>query len=252
MPYTVSAFGHSDTGFVRQNNEDAWGKVSHLCLYVLADGMGGHRAGEVAAKETVERLCTRMRHWVHSKHHYDLAHVKELLRKAICEINAEIYALGQSNEQLRGMGTTLCCVYFHPEGVICAHIGDSRIYRLRNGRLDQLTMDHSLVRELIELGQLSEQQAADFLYKNIITKAIGTEPLVEPSISIQEIHSGDLYLMCSDGLSDQVTREEIEIILRRKHKLQELAKEFILLANQRGGSDNTTVVLMDITQSHTS
>lgn len=246
MPYIVTAFGHSDTGCVRQNNEDAWGKVEQFPLFVLADGMGGHRAGEVAAKESVERLCALMSSSLCSMPQCTLADVEYSLCSAICMVNAEIYALGQSSEHLRGMGTTVCCAYFHPEGIVCAHVGDSRIYRLRDRKLEQLTTDHSLVRELIDLGQLSEQQAGDFLYKNIITRAIGTEPFVEPSISIQDVRIGDLYLMCTDGLSDQLNKEEMETILQRPQKLHEITHDLLFLATQRGGYDNITVVLMAV------
>jgi protein phosphatase len=143
------------------------------------------------------------------------------------------------------MGTTLCCLSFHPEGLIYAHVGDSRIYRLRQGQLEQLTQDHSLLRELIELGQLSEQQAEEFLYKNIITKAIGTELSVEPSVAQTNLEEGDVLLMCTDGLTDLVCRKEMQELLNR-YPEEEAVQMLVGKAKENGGYDNITIILVKV------
>lgn len=250
MPYSISAFGISDIGLVRQNNEDFWAKLNHLNFYVLADGMGGHRAGEVASKETVKALCKIIETNLTSREEkFTIEEAYAIVQIAIEQVNQIIYRMGRSDHELRGMGTTLCCIYFHPKGVIYAHVGDSRIYRLRHQKLEQLTKDHSLFCELVELGQISEQQATDFLYKNIITKAVGTEPFVEPSVHISDAQDQDIYIMCSDGLSDLLSRKEIETILNRTSQVETAANHLVEKAKQKGGYDNVTVVVMKVKRS---
>lgn len=248
MSYKVTVYGASDVGLVRQNNEDTWMQLKDDQFYVLADGMGGHQAGEIASREAVDYLCAA----VHQRYHpskQDIGKVKELLYEIIQEVNSYVYRLGRENEGLRGMGTTLCCLLLHPEGLIYAHVGDSRIYRFRAHKLEQLTFDHSLLQELIDLGQLDEQQAKDFLYKNIITKAIGTEPYVDPTVKHTPLQPGDLLFMCSDGLSDLVSFEDIQRIMDKMPEA-EIAKELIIQAKQNGGYDNITVVLVKVREKH--
>lgn len=247
MPFTITACGLSDIGLVRQNNEDVWAEVPHLHFFLLADGMGGHQAGEIAAKETVKILSKVIdKKLKTSNQPLSVLEMEELLRKAIRHVNTLIFKMGRENLELRGMGTTLCTLFFHQEGVIFAHVGDSRIYRCRQGVMEQVTKDHSLLCELVDQGQINEQQASEFLYKNIITKAIGTEPKVEPSLGVAEVQAGDLFLMCSDGLSDLVSLEEIEAEICSKSSLQKKAKRLIALANEKGGRDNITVVLVKV------
>lgn len=148
------------------------------------------------------------------------------------------------------MGTTLCCVHLQQEGVVYAHVGDSRIYRYRDRQLKQMTDDHSLLREMIQLGQLMEQPRADFLYKNIITKAIGTEPIVEPSINIDELRSGDYWLLCSDGLTDVLSAEEIENILNYSDTVRGATENLVSKVKALGAPDNVTVVLIKAQLAH--
>ncbi len=243
MLYKVSVTGASDIGLIRQNNEDSWKLLPEEQFFVLADGMGGHLAGEVASKEAVNHLCALF------KQYFDVSknvvETQQLLFNLIQEVNLIIYRMGRKREELKGMGTTLCCVLLHPEGIIYAHVGDSRIYRFRNQQLEQLTQDHSLLRELIDLGQLSEQQAEEFLYKNIITKAIGTEPYVEPSLNFASLEIDDIILMCTDGLSDLVNNEQIQEILLSTPE-NEVVKRLIKKAKQKGGHDNITVVMIKV------
>lgn len=249
MPYKVKVHGASDIGLVRQNNEDSWKQLNEEHFYVLADGMGGHQAGEVASREAVENLCTNFHNRYDSK--IDLTKAKGLLYKLIQEVNTHIYRMGRECSGLRGMGTTLCCILLHPEGLIYGHVGDSRIYRFRNHHLEQLTLDHSLLQELIDLGQLSEQQADDFLYKNIITKAIGTELYVDPSVKHTTLFPGDIILMCSDGLTDLVSYNDIQEILDTT-PVSNMIKQLIKKAKQKGGFDNITAVLVKVQEKNDS
>jgi serine/threonine protein phosphatase PrpC len=148
------------------------------------------------------------------------------------------------------MGTTLCCVHLQPEGVVYGHVGDSRIYRFRAGVLLQLTDDHSLLREMIQRGQIQDQPRDTFALKNIITKAIGTGPVVEPSINITDIHDQDIILMCSDGLSDLMSQEDIQEVLATTTPLRQVAHRLVSLAKTRGGMDNITIVLIKAQNAH--
>lgn len=244
MPFTIASFGLTDIGLVRQNNEDIWSAIPELNFYVLADGMGGHQAGEVAAREAVSALKRIVkRRFKAAKEPLTIHDIAELLRGAIRYVNGFIYKMGRSQIELRGMGTTLCCLFFFNNGVAYAHVGDSRIYRYRDGELDQVTKDHSLLCDLMEQGHINDQQASEFLYKNIITKAIGTEPKVEPDVGIAELQPNDIYMMCTDGLTDMITDDEIEKILSKPHSVKDLTELLIEMANEEGGRDNITVVL---------
>lgn len=247
MRYKVAAAGKTDVGRVRQNNEDVWAEFPEIQFYVLADGMGGHQAGEVASRLAVETYSLLVQEF-HQDHDESLT-LQELRRNIswiIEEVNAEIYKMGRTDQELRGMGTTLCSLHFHPDGLIFAHVGDSRIYRLRHNHITQLTKDHSLLRQLIDMGQVSEQKAPDFMYKNIITKAIGTEPSVDPSVNVTHVEINDIYLMCTDGLSDLLTANEIEEIITQAPSLQQAAQALVDRANEIGGHDNITVVITKV------
>lgn len=244
MSYKVLAFGLTDIGLVRQNNEDAWGAVPEQGFFALADGMGGHQAGEIAARETIAILCKLVKKSKTRKKKATLSDAQHTLEHAITQANDHVFKMGLANRDLRGMGTTICCLQFHEEGVVYAHIGDSRIYRYHEKKLSQITVDHSLMRELIDLGQLSEGQAPDFMYKNIITKAIGTEPSIEPSIHICDIADEDSFLMCSDGLSDLLSLAEMEDIMNQELSVSQTAKALVNAAKDKGGYDNITVVLI--------
>ncbi len=247
MPYKVVVHGLSDVGLVRQNNEDYWAQVPDESFYVLADGMGGHQAGEIASREAVEHLCALFKQLTINQK--SLEGMQAALAEAVKHVNEIVYLMSQGNERLKGMGTTLCCLCVHSEGLICAHVGDSRIYLLRNQQLEQLTSDHSLLRELIDLGQINEKQAGDFHYKNIITKAIGTEPYVEPTVRSQPAEVGDTILMCTDGLTDLLSDEEIRTIMINSSE-KDVAKKLIKSAKEKGGYDNITVVIVNIQEKY--
>lgn len=242
----ISSFGISDTGLVRQNNEDVWGELTEDHFFALADGMGGHLAGEVAAREAVNILCRYVHRSLQKKENIALKDFERTLNQAIRDVNTEIFIKSTVSEDLRGMGTTLSCLYLHPKGVVIGHVGDSRIYLFRNQQLSMLTQDHSLVSELVTTGRMDEEEADESKYKNVITKAVGTDPLVEPDIKQIDIQKNDVFLICSDGLTDLHTDEDVEEILKKYPKLQDCAQELVASSLSRGGVDNVTVILIRV------
>ena len=251
MRFKVAVAGISDIGRVRQNNEDNWAQIPELQFFVLADGMGGHQAGEVASHTAVETCCALVRD-LHeeSSDSFTLQELRRNIGWIIEETNEAVYKKGRSDTDLRGMGTTLCCLHFHPNGVVYGHVGDSRIYRVRQKKMIQLTKDHSLLRQLIDLGQVTEQRASEFMYKNIITRAIGTGANVEGSVHAIHVEPNDLFMMCSDGLSDLLTTKEMETTINQSTSLEGAAQNLVDKANEIGGHDNITVVLAKIIQSN--
>jgi serine/threonine protein phosphatase PrpC len=246
-PYKIVASGLSDVGLIRKNNEDVWGGVDAHHFYALADGMGGHAAGEVAAHEAIQTLCQQISDELEQRdEELTLDEARHLVGEAIERVNTHVYRLGRKNTDLRGMGTTLCCLLFQPRGLVYAHVGDSRIYRLRKGHLFQMTKDHSLVRELVETGKLEERQAGEYLYRNIITKAVGTEPYLEPTVRVCDLLPDDIFLMCTDGLSDHVSRDEMEGLLKAPLPLADIAQSLLAAAKEKGGHDNITLVVVHV------
>ena len=248
MPYQIVAYGLSDVGSVRQRNEDAWREVPEHRLYVLADGMGGHRAGDVASREAVNALCQILpeKLSIVASERDSLTYIRSTLRLAMEEVNRIVYMMGKSDESFRGMGTTLCCVLCWDQKIIYGHVGDSRIYRLRGSDLEQLTDDHSLYQELKSKGAIPAIEKDDFTYRNIITKAVGTEPIVEPSLGMDDLLAGDIILICSDGLTDMVSQDELKVLLKGSTDLKELARNLVAAALSHGGVDNITVVLLAV------
>lgn len=242
MQYQISFIGLSNTGLVRKNNEDHWAYINSARLFVLADGMGGHRGGEVASHEAIDYLEVFFKQF-YEKSDKSLTGIAKALQESICEMNRIIYRMSRQFSDLHGMGTTLCTLHIHRDGIVYGHVGDSRIYRLRDAKLERLTQDHSLLRELIELGQLSEQQEESFAYKHVLTKAIGTEPSIVPCIKTDNLAIGDQILLCSDGLTDMLLDSEIETILLDP---LDSANSLMAKALSRGGRDNITLVLISI------
>lgn len=245
MPLKLTAYGLTETGLVREHNEDAWQALEALDFYVLADGMGGHQAGEVASQQTVSILCEMMEEVLKSPNKGRTAKdIAIMLRLAIVETNRRVYKLAQQDPSLKGMGTTLCCFLVHGYQVIYAHLGDSRIYRMRNGALEQLTKDHSLYSQMKEKGELTEEELKKSSFKNVVTKCVGTGWLVDPAIAMDALHPGDRLMMCSDGLTDMVPDSAIETILAEWPEVDQSTHNLVDAALMRGGYDNITVVMV--------
>ena len=232
----------TDVGQKRSNNQDYVNRYTNragIDLIVLADGMGGHRAGHIASEMTATDLGAS---WVDTQLN-TLNDVREWMVAVLEEENKKIYQLGQTDEY-KGMGTTLEAVVIIDQQMIYAHIGDSRIGLLRNGEYQQLTSDHSLVGALVRAGQLSEEEARLHPQKNIITQSIGQHQPVEADIAIKTLEPGDYVLINSDGLTNMVSKEDIRDILSSEVPLENMAESLIRFANNAGGIDNITVALL--------
>ncbi|WP_342497800.1 Stp1/IreP family PP2C-type Ser/Thr phosphatase [Bacillus sp. FSL R7-0672] len=237
----------TDTGKVRQHNEDDAGifaaKEDSL-LAVVADGMGGHLAGDVASKMAVSSL---KEYWEETSSIPEKpADQESWLISKISDINDQVYEHAQNNEECQGMGTTIVCALVHLQTVTIAHIGDSRCYLLREGALTQLTDDHSLVNELVKTGEISKADAEYHPRKNVLTKALGTDKRVQIDARTFEVDPGDQILLCSDGLSNKVEEENLTHILTQTTAPEEKVTELIQTANDNGGEDNITAVLLEI------
>lgn len=240
------SFGASDIGLSRLNNEDVFAQMLKENVFIVADGMGGHNAGEVAANETVIHMCKAMKEAFKKRH--SIQQWKDILERAIIQTNEHVFSLSQSDTQYKGMGTTLCIALI-PDSMnilLYGHVGDSRIYRVRKGRLTQLTRDHSLKSDLIASGELDESLALSFPYKNVITRAIGTGSTVEPDIATSSLQKGDIYFLCSDGLTDAISDAEIHDIIDESTTAKAITENLILAAKKAGGSDNITIITLII------
>jgi PPM family protein phosphatase len=241
------------TGMVRSHNEDAIAADGGVGLAVLADGMGGYNAGEVASGIAVALITSEMRQAIPktnlhalSQEEGDLQAVR-MLKGVVTKTNTSIFESANSQPQYAGMGTTLVVALFRDNRVSVAHIGDSRLYRMRDERLDQVTRDHSLLQEQIDSGMLSKEAARRSQNKNLVTRALGIEPEVEPEIHTYDAQPGDIYLLCSDGLNDMVEDEDIELTLNAMgSNLPLAANQLVQMANDNGGRDNISVILVKI------
>lgn len=241
----LESFGITDIGLVRDHNEDVWAAYPEEGFFLLADGMGGHACGEIASNEAVEHLYQLFKSW-HLAQEISSSKAKAFFEEAFVKVNTYIYKQGRHDDELKGMGTTLLSLFFLKQEAIIAHVGDSRIYRFRAGQLEPLTEDHSLVAELMALGAVESAEADSFPYKHILTRAIGTHPQVEPTLATIQVEPQDLFLMCSDGLTNYVTPSQITRVLQTSNPLNTKGQDLIDLAIQNGGADNVTVVLVEI------
>lgn len=243
MKARIASYGKSDVGLQRTSNEDLWTALPELQFYALADGMGGHKAGEVAAYLAIICLTSAI-------HAFPSAlspeEAKERLRTAFIHVNRTVYSASCQEENLRGMGTTLCCLFFQPRSVVWANVGDSRIYRMRSGRLTQLSQDHSLRAEMLASGRLAAEESTHFPPKNIITRSIGNTAQVVPDVDVIETLPNDLFFLCSDGLTDSVINAEITSIIASSASIQSATDRLIEKAKERGGNDNITIVMIKL------
>lgn len=247
--------GLTDTGMVRDHNEDSFLVSQTESFVVVADGMGGHQSGEVASRMAINEIDAYYNETIHQDSPIELplwpvgrrkpkSREERRLIAALTRANSVINKAAGEEAKYQGMGTTCVGAYFVEEGVFIAHIGDSRCYRLRNGELKQMTEDHSLANEYIRSKILRPEDLPSFPYKNVITRAVGLQETVEVETHFYEHQDGDIYLLCSDGLSDPVKEDQISEILTKYHDdLPAACRELIIAANTNGGPDNITALL---------
>lgn len=242
--------GLTDQGLVREHNEDSIGSEPALGLLVLADGMGGHKGGEVASAIAVDTVLTALKKSLPDITHgqtdertgYSLESMA--IEEAIKQANLAIYTASRSNSQYEGMGTTIVVLLFYDNRVSIAHVGDSRLYRLRERKLEQLTRDHTLLQELVDRGLYTREEARQSLNKNLVTRAVGVNPTVEVDLLEDFAFPQDIYLLCSDGLTDMINDQLIEdSILNYRSNLNRVASELINQAKEHGGKDNVSALL---------
>jgi protein phosphatase len=232
------AAGASDQGRTRKTNEDAYGlslrNAEGACDFVVCDGMGGAAAGEIASRLAVEAMMRAMSH---------AALTPEIFQKAVDAANDSVRRSAERDPTRAGMGTTLVALATRGNRAWVAHVGDSRCYRVRHGKLERLTLDHSLVDEQVRLGQLTPAQAETSPMRNVITRAVGTQDEVAADLIEFVVEPGDLYLLASDGLMREVDDQQIAGILNPSGELEQMCARLIATANEAGGRDNITCVL---------
>ena len=250
----VEAAGDTSVGMKRNHNEDNYAILPEEDLFIVADGMGGHASGEVASQMAIETMRDFFRAtsqdpeatWPY-KMDKSRGYQENRLITGIKLANLRIFESAQRNAGQRGMGTTMVALLAFDDGVLVGHVGDSRVYRLRDGKLTQLTEDHSLLNDYIKMKRLSPEEIANFPHKNVIVRALGMKESVKVDCFLDKPEAGDVYLMCTDGLSGPVSDEEIrEITHQSGQDLVGASKGLIERANRNGGPDNITVVLTRI------
>jgi serine/threonine protein phosphatase PrpC len=241
--FSVHISGITDVGVVRQNNEDAIAYDPAQGLAILADGMGGHNAGEVASQLAVETVGQRLLDILGD----DAPDYAEALTAAVRQANSSVYERSKLIADCNGMGTTLVVACFHAGQAHIANVGDSRLYLYRGGEMSQLTRDHSLVADMVEKGFMSAEEARESPQKNIITRAVGLQAEVDVDIYQQALQAGDLYLLCSDGLSDVVDdRAILDCIEDNIADIDALSRQLVDKARQAGGPDNISVIVVQL------
>ncbi len=247
----IAIYGISDVGMSREHNEDSISWDNELALVMLADGMGGHNAGEVASEMAVTSIRDALLD-VLTPEMIATGVIKcpDAVRESVVYANEEIYEQAQTRIECSGMGTTVVLCLFHEDRITYANVGDSRIYRVRNGELHQITQDHSLVQEMVDNGYLSEDEAMISTSRNLITRALGISPEVEVDVATEELDVEDIYLLCSDGLTDMVSDVDIQTIINEcASDMDHCLKQLVSQANEAGGSDNISIILVTLHES---
>lgn len=249
-PLRIEVAGETNVGMKRTHNEDNFGIIEDSGLYIVADGMGGHASGEVASKMAVDSMreffaataTDPERTWPY-KMDRSKGYEENRLITGIKLANLRIYESAQRDPRQRGMGTTVVALFAVEDGVYVAHVGDSRVYRVRDNKIEQLTEDHSLLNDYIKMKRLTPEEIANFPHKNVIVRALGMKDTVKVDTRHESPKPMDTYLMCSDGLSGPVTDEQLLDIISTAPDLKSAASKLISKANENGGPDNITVVL---------
>jgi len=243
----AKASGLSDIGRVRDTNEDQFLLDEEFGLYAVADGMGGHAAGEIASELAIQSLAEKLRETSLTGSAPTVEEARRQLADAVGAANRKICASIAAHDDRRGMGTTMVALLVLPDRVVIGHVGDSRAYLLRRGSLRMLTSDHSWVNEQVRLGLLSHQEAHRHPMRNVVTRALGSRGDVTPELTEERIEHGDAFLLCSDGLNVMLSDDGIrETLLRHKDDPEEACRALVDEANRKGGEDNTTVIVVTI------
>ena len=235
----------TDPGLTRENNEDAVAVDVTTGLCILADGMGGYNAGEIASGMACAFIKSEMSRWLsQAGKSANAKEVKRAMEICVQNANHSIFNAANSNPQYTGMGTTLVVGVFQAGRLMLGHIGDSRCYRLRGSEFQQITKDHSLLQEQIDAGLITPEQALTSSNKNLVTRALGVEDAVLLDVTEHRVEEGDVYMMCSDGLSDMARDAALADIMLTNASLDQKARQLIAAANEGGGRDNISVVLI--------
>ncbi len=250
----IEITGITDAGCIRSNNEDCIVWNSNLGLAILSDGMGGAKAGELASRIAAETVLKEVADHIHdlssgrdaTGHGEHISRAGKVLRNALHKANSVILRIAQEQPECHGMGATSISALFYNNHIIAAHVGDSRLYLMRQDLLKQVTEDHTVIQEIIKAGIYSREQAHENINKNIVTRAVGVTTDLDVDIVEQQTTPGDLYLLCSDGLTDHVSDAEIQHLLGIGHNLEKIARNLVDLAKKHGGSDNISVVLIKV------
>ncbi|HTJ96274.1 MAG TPA: protein phosphatase 2C domain-containing protein [Rhodocyclaceae bacterium] len=241
LRYEVTSL--TDSGRIRALNEDAVAVDRELGFAVVTDGMGGHRAGDVASRLALETIVGRLR--ARPQQATELS--QQWVKDAIVATNSVIYSAAMQQTTRTGMGTTLAMLVFREQQAIFAHVGDSRIYRLRDGHLELLTRDDSILNDQVEMGMLAAEDAGESHNRHFVTQALGTSEQVAVHVREESVNEGDVYLLCTDGLNDLVGESDIQLIIDSlKTNLPLTANHLVQLANDSGGYDNITVALVRV------
>ena len=247
----IKAFGITDVGLVRKENEDAFSTDDILRLYVVADGMGGHLAGEIASRMAVDLINKSFRKWTYSETPVDelygdpdssLSRTGNYILSSIRLANRIIYERANEFEHFKGMGTTVAVLILMPEMVISANVGDSRVYLIRNRQIEAISKDHSIVADQVEMGIMTIEEAGKSPMKHVLTRNLGSSEDVEPEIFEIEPSNNDRFILCTDGLTDLISDDEIKLMVEKEDDPEILCQNFIGTTLKRGGNDNATVI----------
>jgi protein phosphatase len=249
-PLRIEVAGQTDVGRKRTHNEDNFAIMPEFGLYVVADGMGGHASGEIASKMAIDTLREFFestaedpeRTWPYRMER-GKGYEENRLITGVKLCNLRIFEQAQRNPRQRGMGTTLVALFAVEDVIYVAHVGDSRVYRIRDGGLEQLTEDHSLLNDYKKMKRLTEEEIRNFPHKNVIVRALGMKDSVKVDTRLEEPRAGDMMLLCTDGLCGPVSDEEIYRIVESSSELPQVASRLVDAANERGGPDNITCVI---------